>query len=403
MSKVLCLGKNSEIIQQQNRLLVLRLIRESRVISRVSIAEITGLKQATITNIINELISKEYIKETGLIKGKNGRRVQGIELNDEKIRILIARITSGYYAVGIYNLNGTCFQAKKVFWNGENSFSEKMKHIRDDLLQLRKSYGKEKLMIGAGIVIQESAMNAENHYTGVKESLDLKIENYFTEELNMDVYVNTMSNMSAYFEWSRLGSEKDNMHALLCLMIGYSVDLGVIFNGKILQGEYGNTGYFGHSSIDMNGPPCECGNCGCITNYISVHAVIKRFNELLEIYPKSKIGKNSNIRDIIKAYYDGELIARVLYEEVAEKIGVIIANLVNQFNSDEIIMGDELPNNDEFLELVKRYAKKRLPEKRYNRVNIKIFREERKTEEDVGMKGMCLYVMNEQIKKMELK
>ena len=64
VKKVNTQGKNNEVIQHQNRLLVLRLIRERRVISRVELAELTGLKQATITNIINELIKNDYVLET---------------------------------------------------------------------------------------------------------------------------------------------------------------------------------------------------------------------------------------------------------------------------------------------------------------------------------------------------
>ena len=115
-----------------------------------------------------------------------------------------------------------------------------------------------------------------------------------------------------------------------------------------------------------------------------------------------KAEQDWNIRDIVQAYYDQEKTAVMLYEEVAEKLGVIFANLINQFHPEELIFGDEIPNNDTFLELVKSYTKKRLPKHRYERTNLMVFREKRKTENDVGMRGMCLFVINEKLKDMKL-
>lgn len=401
--KVINQGKNSEVIQQQNRLLVLRLIRENKVTSRVQLAELTGLKQATITNIVNELISREYVKETGLIEGKNGRRVRGIMLNDERMRILVARITSEYYAAGIYDLNGTCVSVEKKFWNEDEPFAQKLKLIREDLLAYVEEYKDSKEIIGTGIVIEGSvARMASDLCNQIKADMETYLKAYFSEALDMAVYVDNMSNMSAYFEWNNLISKKERIHTLVCLSIGYAVDCAVIFNGILLKGRNGRVGHFGHVSIDMNGPVCECGNRGCIRNYISVDAVKKRSRELKLQYPDMELSEDCNIRDIVKAYWNGETFAVKLYEEVADKLGIVLTNLINQFNPEEVIFGDEIPNNDEFLELVKKYTKMRLPQHRYERVKIKVFQEERKTERDVGMRGMCLFVINEQLKWMEL-
>ena len=165
VKKVNTQGKNNEVIQHQNRLLVLRLIRERRVISRVELAELTGLKQATITNIINELIKNDYVLETGLIEGKNGRRVKGLCLNTDKSRILVARINSEYHAVGIYDLDANCIKAEKVFWEDESSFEEMMETVRDQFFHMKEAYGKNKQIIGAGVVIGGSITTVDRNFS----------------------------------------------------------------------------------------------------------------------------------------------------------------------------------------------------------------------------------------------
>lgn len=396
-------GKNSEVIRQQNRLSVLRVVRDKRIISRVDIAHITGLKQATITNIINELKERDYVKEAGLIEGNNGRRVKGIMLNDEKMRILVSRITSDYYAIGIYDLYGVCIKVEKHFWEKEENFLEKLDSIKEDMKRYAGIYGREKQIIGIGIVIDGSISNMDQSFSSLqKTDIESYLEQYFYVQLEIPVFVENMSNMAAFFEWNRLISAQNNVHTLVCLSISYSIDCAVIFDGKFFRGRNGKIGHFGHVSIDMNGPLCECGNRGCIKKYISVDAIKKKCMELKKKYPRIPLDEECNIREIVQAYNRGEQYAEELYEEVADKLSIILVNLINFFNPDEVIFGDEIPNTDKFLELTKSYIRKRMPEQRYKRVAVKVFREERKTEKDVGMRGMCLFVTNEQLKKMEL-
>ena len=396
-------GKNSESIQQQNRLLVLRLIRKYKVTSRVMLSRYTGLKQATITNIVNELINLDYVKETGLIEGDNGRRVKGIMLNDEKMRILTARFTSDYYAVGVFDLYGKCIRVEKKFWEKGSKFQKKLEILKAEFLLCKAQESQDKQILGAGIVLQGMVTDIEPEFqVTITEDLETYLSRYFTDALELQVYVDNMSNMSAYYEWNKQVSEEKEIRTLVCLMVGYSVDCALIFDGKVVQGRNGRSGHFGHVSIDMNGPQCECGNRGCIKNYISVDAVKKRLVDLKCDFQNTTLNENSNIREVIQAYYDGDELAKTLYEELAEKLGVVVANLMNQFNPETIMLGDEIPNNDSFEKMVKEKVKQRMPKNRFDRAEIKVFKETRKTENDVGMKGMSLFVINERLKSMKL-
>ena len=56
-------GKNLESIQEMNRTLILKLLQRNRLCSRARLAKQSGLKQATITNIINDFISWDIVRE----------------------------------------------------------------------------------------------------------------------------------------------------------------------------------------------------------------------------------------------------------------------------------------------------------------------------------------------------
>ena len=88
--------------QAMNRSLLLRLLQQNKVCSRANLAEQSGLKQATITNIISDLISWGIVEETGLIEGCKGRRAIGIRLRNEGSYVIGVRISRKYFEIGIF-------------------------------------------------------------------------------------------------------------------------------------------------------------------------------------------------------------------------------------------------------------------------------------------------------------
>ena len=98
------IGKNSFDIQESNRVSVLRILSKEDVLTRADLSRMTGLKQATITNIINDLLSSGVVSETGTLKGNLGRRSIGIRLNAENFNVVGIKIARRSYSVGIFNI-----------------------------------------------------------------------------------------------------------------------------------------------------------------------------------------------------------------------------------------------------------------------------------------------------------
>ena len=83
---------NQEKSQAINRALIIDLLRQQGVCSRATLAHLSGLKQATITNIIAECITSGLVMETGLMSGSKGRRSIGITLNEEHCHVIGIRM-----------------------------------------------------------------------------------------------------------------------------------------------------------------------------------------------------------------------------------------------------------------------------------------------------------------------
>ena len=99
-------GMNQTNIQDLNRELLLNFLRSEGECARITLAKLSGLKQATVTNIINDFIRWGIVKEVGFLTGEKGRRSIGISLNKEEYGVIGIRITRKNYSFGLFNIAG---------------------------------------------------------------------------------------------------------------------------------------------------------------------------------------------------------------------------------------------------------------------------------------------------------
>jgi glucokinase len=60
---------------------------------------------------------------------------------------------------------------------------------------------------------------------------------------------------------------------LVLLTLGTGIGGGIIMDGRILHGQVGMAGEFGHMTVIPSGNPCGCGNDGCLEKHASATAI----------------------------------------------------------------------------------------------------------------------------------
>src|SRR6202043_2308419 len=106
----------------------------------------------------------------------------------------------------------------------------------------------------------------------------------------------------------------------------------------------GGAGEFGHTSIDLNGPPCNCGSCGCIEAYLGSRYLATRTIKKLADDPKISSSLRNAIGDltpkiIAEAMNAGDAFARSIFEEAGMLLGVALANVANLLDMHVFILG----------------------------------------------------------------
>lgn len=129
------------------------------------------------------------------------------------------------------------------------------------------------------------------------------------------------------------------------ITIGTGIGGGLIVDGKLYHGSSDVAGEIGHMTIDQAGRRCNCGNYGCLEAYASGPNIAERAREALRAGDKSSLPdlvggdlENITAATVYEAAKQGDLVAREVVRDTARFLGTGLANLLNVFNPDVVVV-----------------------------------------------------------------
>ena len=131
---------------------------------------------------------------------------------------------------------------------------------------------------------------------------------------------------------------------IICLTLGTGVGSGIILNGKLWRGIDGTGGEIGHSSVmPIGGVRCKCGGIGCLEVYASATAIVRMTRAGLPQHPQSILHARPEVdlsaKEVATAANEGDAFALEVFRKMGMYLGIAMANLVNIFNPEVIIVG----------------------------------------------------------------
>jgi len=161
--------------------------------------------------------------------------------------------------------------------------------------------------------------------------------------LDLPVALDNDANCAVLGEWWR-GAARGTKDAI-GLTIGTGIGGGIIVDGRLYHGATDLAGEFGHTTIDANGRRCKCGNYGCIEAYASGPNIALRAIEAIESgaetdLPRRVGGDLSRItaQTVYEAANDDDPAALEVVIDTAKFLGAAVANLVNIFNPEVVVV-----------------------------------------------------------------
>lgn len=173
---------------------------------------------------------------------------------------------------------------------------------------------------------------------------NVPLRDQISDALGLPATLDNDANCATLGEWWQ-GAARGGRN-VIGLTIGTGIGGGLILDGRLYHGSSDVAGEIGHATIDSTGRRCKCGNYGCLEAYASGTAIAERAREALErgsegsLLPQLADGDLERITSetVYEAAARGDGLARELVQETARFLGAGIANLLNIFNPDVVVI-----------------------------------------------------------------
>lgn len=222
---------------------------------------------------------------------------------------------------------------------------------------------------------------------------DVPIRDIIQREIGINTFLTNDAKAAALGELS-FGAGKGARN-LIYITLSTGIGGGLIIDGKLYGGAAGAAGEIGHMTIDINGPHCNCGNTGCWEILASGTALAREAKKQIEqgagttilSYSKGKI-ELVTAQTVYAAALEGDRLAVELIGQNGSYVGVGLANLINIFNPELIIIGGGLSHmGDMLLKPAMAVIKERAFKASYEAVRLTIAQ----LGDDVGALGAIVF------------
>ena len=174
------------------------------------------------------------------------------------------------------------------------------------------------------------------------------------ERLSLEVYVANDATVAAVAEHAH-GAGRGFRH-MVYLTLSTGIGGGVIIDNKVYTGQGGFAGELGHITIDRNGPPCNCGNVGCLEVLASGMAVARMAQKRLASGGASLLRlacsgdlDQVDARMVAQLATEGDALATAIMEEVSTNLGIGIVSLLHIFDPEIVVLGGGMANSLDLL------------------------------------------------------
>lgn len=260
-------GTNLPRVADFNQAVILDAVRHAPDgLSRVELAELTGLSAQAVSNITRRLLDRELITEAGTLPAGRG-----------KPRTLLQLHPTGHFAIGVHvdptvttvallDLVGDVVASVRTLPASATSPAELVAAITEAAAGLVASSGVDAgRVLGMGIaapgpldpgtgVVLEPPLLPDWTRVGLRELLH--------EATGYPVVLHKDAAAAALAELWR--GSATALADFVFVYLGTGLGAGLVIGGELLGGSTDNAGEIGHLIVDADGPPCRCGQRGCV-------------------------------------------------------------------------------------------------------------------------------------------
>lgn len=346
-------------VREMNLSTVVRYLYEAAPLSRSGLAAMTGLNKTTISSLVEDLIGRSLIHETGLDTSAGGRPATLLDLNPQAGCIIGVALGVDHVSAIVTDFVG------EIHWRrledtdptvGKDATLDLVQRIVDEAMAACQA-GDSRLL-GLGLATP-GTVNVDDGVLVFSPNLqwyNVPFREILHRHTGLLVLVDNDANAAAQAE--HLFGVAKGVQNFISVFAGVGVGGGLFLNGELYRGAGGYAGEIGHTNfmVEHYRRPCRCGNRGCWETSVAQDSVIERVRNRLTVGRNSLISQlmveqNSplTVPLIVQAADAGDAEAREALNETGALLGLGVANLVSIFNPHSVVLGGPLATAGEYL------------------------------------------------------
>ncbi len=326
---------------------LLRLLRDLGPQSRVALGDRVELSRSKLAVEIDRLLETGLVVQDGLAASRGGRRSHNV------------RIAPSLRFLGV-DIGATSVDAAVT-----NAELEVLGHLSEPLdvregpvavfervlalaAKLREA-GLAEHFDGAGIGVPGPVRFPEGVPVAppIMPGWDgFPVREALSQELGCPVLVDNDVNLMALGE-QQAGVAR-SVRDFLWVKVGTGIGCGIVVGGEVHRGVTGSAGDIGHIQVDPDGPPCACGNTGCLEAHFGGGALVRDATALAETGRSAELAGRLEAagrltpEDVSAAAGAGDAASLELIRLGGSRTGQVIAGLVSFFNPGLVVIGGGL-------------------------------------------------------------
>ena len=329
-------------VRRINRSTVLRQIYLGQSVSRQELSQYSGLSLATVTHVVVELLQEGIVVESGMEASHGGRPRSILTINPHYGYFIGVDVSETLMQIELFDLTLHKLGLITYPYALDKSQPDRVvQHIHQGVdgalaqagVTLEKVIG---LGVGVGGLVEQAEPRSAYLPSWGWQSVSLAT--LLEESFHMHIYLDNGAKAMAQAE-SLFGAGQGYEHVAV-LLIGGGVGAGIIADNSLYRGADNSAGEWGHTIIELDGRLCRCGNYGCLEAYISAYGIIESLREMvprISLLPSDD--QEEIIATLVSAARDGSLAAIRVLKDTAHYLGAGIANLINLFNPQLVVLG----------------------------------------------------------------
>jgi glucokinase-like ROK family protein len=313
-------------------------------VSRAGLAKLGQINKATVSAVVGDLIHDRLVQEIGWGESRLGRRPLLLDLNARGGFAIGADLGVDYLLVVALDLQGRPVWKKRVIKPARTDPRDDLDHLAvliEEAVAAGPHAPLSPLGIGVGVHGLVEQPRGQLVFAPNMGWREVPIADLLAPRFNIPVRVENEANAGALAEaW--VGVAQDAQHVVY-LSVGIGLGAGMVLNGDIYSGATGTAGEFGHTTVDPDGPLCNCGNRGCLEVFVSQRALVA------DLQPLRADSATLVADEILSAAESGDPAAVGALRRVGKYLGIGVANVLNTFNPQLVVIGGPMARGGDHL------------------------------------------------------